>query len=188
MTKAGSLGAGVVLLAGLGGCAVAPPSGPSVAVMPGQGKSFEAFQSDDFYCRGAAQQSGGGQASAQQATNNAVGSAAVGTALGAAAGALIGSASGAAGGGAAIGAGVGLLAGSSVGASGAQYSSYGMQQQYDITYSQCMASKGNQVPQFVQVQQPQPVYPGYYGPPPVFIEPGFYYGRPFYRHYGYGWR
>ena len=104
MTKAGSLGAGVVLLAGLGGCAVAPPSGPSVAVMPGQGKSFEAFQSDDFYCRGAAQQSGGGQASAQQATNNAVGSAAVGTALGAAAGALIGSASGAAGGGAAIGA------------------------------------------------------------------------------------
>ena len=31
----------------LGACAVAPPSGPSFAALPGHGKSFEQFQVDD---------------------------------------------------------------------------------------------------------------------------------------------
>jgi hypothetical protein len=187
MKKPVSFGVGAILLASVGGCAVVPPSGPSVAVMPGQGKSFEAFQADDSYCRNAAQQSGGGTQAAQAATNNAVGTAVVGTALGAAAGALVGSAAGAAGGGAAVGAGLGLLAGSSAGANGAAYSSGALQQQYDITYVQCMASKGNQVPQYASAPPPPVAYPGYYPAPAVVVGPGFYYGRPYY-HYGYGYR
>src|SRR5277367_6933648 len=90
----------------LGACAVAPPAGPTVAAMPGNGKSFEAFQYDDSICRQAASQQTGGVQPGQAAAQSAVGSAAVGTALGAAAGALIGAAGGAAGPGAAIGAGV----------------------------------------------------------------------------------
>ena len=35
---------------GLGGCATIP-TGPSVQVMPGSGKSFEQFQADDAVCR-----------------------------------------------------------------------------------------------------------------------------------------
>ena len=138
---------GAVSMVALSGCVVAPPSGPMVSAMPGQGKNFDQFQIDDAVCRQAASQASGGAGSAQQATNNAVGSAVVGTALGAAAGALIGSAGGAAGAGAAIGAGTGLLAGSAYGANGASYSAGAIQQQYDMTYAQCMTAKGNQVSQ-----------------------------------------
>src|SRR3954447_24284376 len=80
-----------------GACTVAPPAGPSVMAMPGQGKSFEAFQQDDGTCRQYAWQQTGGASRADAATQSAVGSAVVGTALGAAAGAAIGSLGGAAG-------------------------------------------------------------------------------------------
>jgi Glycine-zipper domain len=160
---------GMMALVSLGACAVPPPTGPSIAAMPGNGKSFEAFQADDNVCRLAASQSSGGTEAAQAGTNAAVGSAALGTALGAGAGALFGSVGGAVGTGAAIGAGTGLLAGTAVGASGAQYSAASLQRQYDVTYAQCMFAKGN------TVQRPYvPVYGGYYGPRP-------YYG------YGYGY-
>ena len=62
---------------------------------------------------------------------------------GAAAGAAIGAASGAAGAGAAIGAGAGLLAGSAVGANNAAATYGGVQQLYDISYTQCMTAQGN---------------------------------------------
>jgi len=163
----------------LGACAVAPPSGPAVVAMPPQGKTFEQFQGEDNYCRSVAAQSSGGGAAAQQATNNEVGTAVAGTALGAAAGALIGSASGHVGAGAAIGAGAGLLAGSAVGANGAQYSAAGMQRSYDITYAQCMASKGNAF----QGGGPPPGYVA--GPPVAYVEPGVVVGYP-YRPYYYG--
>jgi hypothetical protein len=177
------------MLLGVGGCTVVPPSGPSVAVMPGQGKAYDQFQIDDALCRQTAYQAGGGGQAAQAATNNAVGSAAVGTVVGAAAGALIGAASGNAGAGAAIGAGAGLLTGGAVGANNAQYSSAGMQQQYDVTYMQCMASKGNQVPQIVTAPAyPYPAPYPYYGGPavyasPFYYGPRYYYPRPYYRHY-----
>jgi hypothetical protein len=35
----------------LSACAVAPPTGPDVMVMPAQGKSFAEFQQDDTSCR-----------------------------------------------------------------------------------------------------------------------------------------
>ncbi len=108
----------------LGACAVAPPAGPSVLVMPGKGKTFEAFQNDDVTCRSAATQSIGGAHPGQAAAASTVGSAAVGTGLGAAAGALAGSTVGAMGVGAAVGAGLGLLMGTAAGAGAGEQSYY----------------------------------------------------------------
>ena len=64
------------------------PTGPSVMVLPGNGKNFEQFQGDDAVCRQwAAQQTG---ITTQQAvTESTVTGAAVGTVLGAAAGAAV---------------------------------------------------------------------------------------------------
>ena len=164
--------AGVLVL---GACTVPPPAGPSVMVMPGKDKTYEAFQSDDYTCRSAASQSIGGGAPGQAAAASQVGSAAVGTGLGAAAGALAGSTVGAVGTGAAIGAGVGLLAGSAAGAGAGQQSYYQMQRAYDMTYVQCMAAKGDQVPQASTAAYPQPSY--YYAP----------YPRYYYSPYGYSY-
>jgi hypothetical protein len=97
----------VVML--LAGCATFPP-GPSVMVLPGNGKPFEAFQADDSVCRQWAQNRTEWNAN-QTANENLAGGAIVGGALGAASGALIGAASGNVGPGAAIGAGAGLLGG-----------------------------------------------------------------------------
>lgn len=171
----------------LGACVAAPPTGPNVAVMPGAGKNLAQFQQDDYTCRGYAQQSIGGGQSQQQANNNAVGSAVVGTGVGAAAGALLGAAAGNPGLGAAAGAGAGLLVGSSAGANGAAASSAQLQHQYDVSYVQCMAANGNNVPQLQQQAAaypayaypayPYPYYPGYYGPgyygPEVSVGFGF---------------
>ena len=137
----------------LGACVVAPPAGPTVMAMPGQGKSFEAFQQDDGTCRGwASQQTGGVQPAGRQ--QRAVGSALLGTALGAGVGAAIGSVAGAVGAGAAIGGATGLLAGSAIGADNAQASGGDVQYRYDAAYSQCMSAKGN------SVQAPQAGYAG----------------------------
>jgi len=126
--------------AALAGCAVLP-SGPTVRVMPAPGKPFEVFVSEDQYCQSYARQSLG--TSPQEAANNsAVGSAVVGTALGAAAGALIGGNGRSAG----TGAGIGLLVGSAAGGSESQRSGYSAQRRYDISYEQCMYSKGNLLP------------------------------------------
>lgn len=164
---------------GLGACAVAPPRGPSVVALPSQGKDFGQFQREDGYCQQAASVSlgfGSDQAVAQAG----IGSAAIGTALGAAAGGLIGAATGNFGAGAAIGAGTGLLAGSAVGVGAAQNTNLSLQERFDITYAQCMASYGNSI-QPVQVGVPVPVYPGaypYYGPR-VGFGYGWGYGRPY---------
>jgi hypothetical protein len=144
--------------------------------MPGQGKSFEAFQQDDATCRGWATQQTGGVQPGQAATNSAVGSAVLGTALGAAAGAAIGSVGGAVGAGAAIGAATGLLAGSAIGADTAQASAGNIQYSYNAAYAQCMAAKGN------SVQSPQPAYAGGYAYP-AYGYPAYPYGYP----YGYGY-
>ena len=131
----------------LAGC-VTVPSGPSVMVLPGTNKSFDAFQADNFACQQYAQASLGiggapGQPVPDQtAANNAVAA----TLIGAAAGAAIGAVTGQAGPGAAIGAGTGLLVGSAGGANAAGYSSYAAQRRYDNAYVQCMYAKGNQVP------------------------------------------
>jgi uncharacterized protein YcfJ len=148
--------AGLVAAAALSGCAE-HPAGPTVAVMPGPGKSFEAFQTDQLVCRNYADQQVAGQA---EAANNAqIGTAALATILGAGLGAAIDG-----GRGAAIGAGAGALGGTAVGGSNAQRSSGTIQQRYNIAYEQCMAAKGNQLP--------SPGYVTYYAPYPYPPPPG----------------
>jgi hypothetical protein len=102
----------------LSGCATLP-TGPSVRVLPGTGKTFEQFMVDDAVCRQWAGQSVG--ISPQETVNrNTVTGAVVGTAIGAGLGAAGGAASGNPGAGAAIGAGSGLLVGTASGANAGQ--------------------------------------------------------------------
>ncbi len=129
---------------GLCACATLP-TGPSVMVLPGTGKSFEEFQTDDATCRDWAAQRIGVSPS-QHANQTAVGGAAVGTAVGAAAGAAIGAASGNPAAGAAIGAGSGLLVGSAAGLSQGESTRLSLQNRYDMAFMQCMYAKGNQIP------------------------------------------
>lgn len=174
----------------LAGCVAAPPpSGPSVVAMPGDGKSYEQFTSDDATCRQAAAYQAGPAPTAEQSNNAVVGSAVLGTALGAAAGAAIGSASGAVGGGAAVGGALGLLTGTAIGAGNAQAGGANAQYRFDTAYTQCMYAKGNQVP------AAQPGY-GYGGPPVIYGAPyaypapypyvgayGYYHPRRYWRGY-----
>ena len=155
-------GAAMLLLAG---CATLP-AGPTVAVMPGANKNFDAFAQDQSVCTGYALQQVGGQA--QVANNQAVGGAVLGTALGAGLGAAAGGGTGAA-----IGAASGAVAGTALGAGYSGGSSYEIQQRYNIAYAQCMSSKGNQVqwgPGGYRRGYYPPPPPGYYPPPP----PGYY--------------
>jgi hypothetical protein len=148
----------------LSGCATLP-TGPTVMVLPGSGKSFEQFQVDDAACRGWAGQSVG--INPQQSVNqNTASGAVVGTALGAAAGALIGAAAGNPAAGAAIGAGSGLLMGTASGASAGSVSGYEAQRLYDNAYVQCMYAKGNQVPGTKRYYRMKTTTPP---PPPGFI-------------------
>ena len=125
------------------GCATLP-TGPSVRVLPGNGKSFEQFQADDAICRQwSEQQAGNAQATANQ--NTATGAVA-GTLIGAGLGAAIGAATGNAAAGAAIGAGSGLVVGTASGANAGQAAGMSVQRRYDIAYQQCMYAKGNKVP------------------------------------------
>lgn len=167
---------GVVCLF-VSGCASPQPATPSLAVMPGKGKSYETFQRGDEYCQASAQQAIGYQSPGETANQAAVGSAAVGTALGALTGAAIGSLSGNVGAGAAVGAGTGLVAGSAVGAGNARAAGGSVQVRYDTVYAQCMAAKGNRVAAPAVVAAPAYVYPRpyYWGP------------RPYYGYYSYGW-
>lgn len=153
------------------GCATPPPSGPSVMVLPGSGKSFDQFRFDDNECRQYSSQSIGGATVANAQTNSAVTSAAVGTAIGAAAGGLLGGRSGAG-----VGAGVGLAGGALAGTGESQASGYTLQQRYDHAYQQCMYAKGHQIPmaaryapyrqQTQQIAPPPPPPPGNPPPPP----------------------
>ena len=138
------------------------PTSPNVAVMPGSGKSLEQFNADDAVCRQFAYNQNAGAADA--ANDKAVGSAVIGTVIGAAAGAALGGNHQ----GAAVGAGTGLLVGSAAGANSSAYGSYSLQRRYDISYEQCMYTKGNSVPVAARMQrQAQPAY----APPPPNMPP-----------------
>jgi hypothetical protein len=152
----------------LSGCATLP-TGPSVMVLPGDGKPFDQFQAEDANCRQWATQQLG-TTPQDVANQNTVSSAAVGTVLGAGLGAAIGAASGNPGTGAAIGAGSGLLLGTAQGASTGQAAGRDAQQRYDFAYMQCMHASGNKIPNVVQGQRPvyRVVAPP---PPPVYYAP-----------------
>lgn len=157
---------GVAILA-VSGC-VYVPTGPSVMVLPGSGKSFEQFQADDAMCR---QWAGYqiGQSPQQVAEQNVVGGSVAGTLIGAGLGAALGAAGGNAGLGAGIGAASGLLIGSSAGSESARATGYDAQRRYDVAYQQCMYAKGNQIPvagqrgsSTVPTRRSYPVPPDYY--------------------------
>lgn len=153
------------------GC-VSVPDGPSVMVMPGDGKNFEQFRADDSECRQFAHYQIGGKTADQAVANSAVESAAVGTALGAAAGAAING-----GKGAGVGAGAGLLMGSMIGADAANASGNTLQRRYDIAYQQCMYTKGDKIPVAGNMSGSRrqarylPPPPDGYSPPPSYYPP-----------------
>ena len=132
----------LAIISSLAAC-VSAPTGPTIAIMPREGKPFEVFQQEDQLCRQFA-------ANAVQDTSNAAlkegaTSAILGAALGAAAGAVIqGGNSQNVG----TGAGVGLLGGAAMGAMNSSGKQNQAQVQYNIAYQQCMYSKGNQVPSY----------------------------------------
>src|SRR5579862_6129174 len=151
----------------LAGC-VSQPMGPTIPVMPGPNKSLEAFQSDETVCEQYASQRVAGQA--ESANNTAVGEALLGTALGAGLGAAVGG-----GRGAAIGAASGAVVGTGVGANTSGWAQMSIQQRYDVSYAQCMETKGNKVPgpRHPRRYPPPPPPPGYYPPPPPPPPPGY---------------
>lgn len=137
------------------------PSGPSVMVLPGAGKNFDQFRSDDFLCRQFASQQIDAQTPRQAAISSGVETAAVGAALGAAAGAALGG-----GRGAAIGAGTGFLGGGLAGSGAAQSSGMIRQERYDIAYIQCMYANGHRVPVSAQLSEGLGGHSSYDYPPP----------------------
>lgn len=166
----------VIMLAStaLIGCSAPGPMSPTVMALPPKRENFEVFQQHEATCRQYATTQTGGQSAGQHADKSAVASAVVGTGIGAAAGALFGSVTGHAGNGAAIGAGTGLLAGSLAGASRGRQAAASLQQQYDISYTQCMIAKGE------DVQRPVPRRTVYIPPPPprIVYAPVAVYGPP----------
>ena len=153
----------------LAGCARIP-TGPSVMVLPSQGKDFEQFKYEDAVCRQwAAQQVG--TTTNKAATDAAVSGAAIGTILGAAGGAAVGAAAGDPATGAAVGAGLGLLGGAAAGSESAARAEWSVQHRYNVAYIQCMYSKGNQVPMPAGYQPPRTRQRPGPPPPPMDVPP-----------------
>lgn len=117
------------------------PSGPSVMILPGAGKNFDQFRSDEYGCRQYAYEQVGGETPRHVSSMSGVKSASIAAGLGAAVGAVLGG-----GHGAAVGAGTGLLLGGLLGSHAAEASGYASQQRYDHGYVQCMYAKGHRVP------------------------------------------
>jgi deoxyxylulose-5-phosphate synthase len=130
-----------ITLASLLSACVSAPTGPTVAVMPREGKPFDLFQQEDLYCRNFAANSV--KDTSDAALKEGATSAAIGAALGAVAGAVIQGGNHANVG---TGAGVGLLGGAAMGAMNSSGKQNQAQVQYNIAYQQCMYAKGNQVP------------------------------------------
>lgn len=182
----GAIGAGFLLA----GCAVQPPTAPTVMALPAPGKSLAAFQQDDYTCRNYAQQRTAYVANGNSPTANG---AVLGTLAGAALGAGLGAVAGNAGAGAAIGGATGLLGGASVGSSRAAGSEYSLQQQYNIAYTQCMYAHGDSVrsppPGYTYGAYGYPAYANGYGYPYAWgpgFGPGFW-GPDFVWFGGGGW-
>jgi len=160
----------------LSACATIP-TGPSVMVLPGPGKPFDAFQADDAVCRQWAAQQVGTSPNGAVNQNLATG-AVLGTLAGAGLGAAIGAASGNPGTGAAIGAASGLIGGTAIATGPAYAAGYATQRRYDNAYLQCMYAKGNRIPGVARSSRPAipppPPPPGFTPRPPASPPPGAY--------------
>jgi hypothetical protein len=143
----------LVIVSALSACATMP-TGPSVMVLPGQGKTFDQFRADDAVCRQFAYQQVGGATGQQSAQKSAVTSAVIGTAIGAGSGLL--------------------LLGSAAGSGYASESCYEAQRRYDYAYMQCMYAKGNQLPGYRRYTNPSASEPSESSPPPPDLPPPSY--------------
>ncbi|HEY8099773.1 MAG TPA: glycine zipper family protein [Burkholderiaceae bacterium] len=152
------ISASVAVLGALSACTTMP-TGPSILVLPGTGKTFDQFRIDDIDCRQFAAGQIGGVTASSAATDSGVKSAAVGTVLGAAAGAAINGHHGAG-----VGAGTGLVFGGLAGSGAANESAYDAQQRYDFGYEQCMYAKGHRIPVSGRLSG-QYIQPGYTSSP-----------------------
>lgn len=110
-------------------------------ILPGSGKNFDQFRSDEYACRHYAYEQVGGETPRHVSRMSGVKSVTIAAGLGAALGAVLGG-----GHGAAVGAGAGLLMGGLLGSNAAAASGYASQQRYDHSYVQCMYAKGHRVP------------------------------------------
>jgi hypothetical protein len=128
--------------------------------LPGAGKSFDQFRSDDLECRDYAGMQVGGSNANQADAESIAKSAALGTVLGAAAGAAMGGRDAAG-----VGAGAGLAMGGLAGTGAGEASARGLQRRYDYAYIQCMYAKGDKVPVSGRLESRSPP-PVYYAPPP----------------------
>lgn len=151
----------VVCAALLLGACVSLPSGPSVMVLPGTGKSFDQFRADDYECRQFANFQVGGTDANQAAGESVAKSAVLGAVVGTAAGAAIGGRSGAG-----VGAGAGTAMGALAGTGAGDASAYGVQRRYDYAFVQCMYAKGHKVPVSGRLTSAPPAGPSYTPPPP----------------------
>jgi len=117
-------GAPLILTALVSGCASAP-TGPTVMVLPGLGKTFEQFNADDAACRQWGLQATGRtpQATVASGETSAAGGTPTGNAGGAASSATAAPSTGA-----------------------TTYSGQEGQWRYDMAYQQCMYSRGHQIP------------------------------------------
>ncbi|MDD3370635.1 MAG: hypothetical protein PHE27_02295, partial [Alphaproteobacteria bacterium] len=113
--------------------------GPTVRALPGKGKTFDQFASDNMYCKAYAQDQIRGQA--ERANETGVLEGLGGTLLGTGIGAAVGG-----GRGAAVGAAVGATAGTAVGAHTSAKEQRSIQQQYNDAYTACMVGKGHALP------------------------------------------
>jgi hypothetical protein len=157
-------------LCALSACAQTP-LGPTVEVIPGAHKSFEAFQVDQAQCSQYAAQTVQGQV--DRANTYGVGAAVLTTALGAGLGAAVGG-----GYGAGVGAASGAAVGTGLGAVGSANQQTGIQARYNSTYVACMTAKGNKyVPPTPVIVQPAPVV---VQPAPYVVTPPPYYYSPVY--------
>src|SRR5271169_839549 len=173
----------LALMVSLGAC-VTPPVAPTIPVVPGPNKTFEAFSAEQSFCQQYASAQTAPQAYA--ANNQAVGTALITTALGAGLGAAVGGGGwhGNAGRGAGIGAASGAVVGTALGANQSGFAQMSLQQQYDVMYAECMSAHGNPVPGLSQPPGPSPYSRppgpssyGPYGPPgPPPYGPGAYSG------------
>ena len=152
----------LIPLAFVAACA-STPTGPSVMVLPGSGKTFDQFRFDDNECRQFALSQSGAGTPDSAGTTAGVNSAATGAAIGLLAGAALGGNSRGAVAGAALGTAGGAIAGSGA----ASQTAHTVQGRYDIAYQQCMYSKGNQIPMAAsRYQRPAPAYQSAPPPPP----------------------
>ena len=142
----------------LTGC-MALPTGPSMSALPGTGKGFDQFRSDDESCRHYAYDTIGGRTPSQSQADTVAKSSVAGAVIGA----LIGGAVHG-GHGAAVGAGVGVAAGALAGVGAGDAVGYEAQGRYDASYRQCMYARGHRVPTNAR-------YTPYYGPPPGYAPP-----------------